>query len=198
MKKITKLLMTAVALGALVGCGQSPATAPMTRSVSTKKPVASAKATPVGAPKVSSTVKPGTAKPATKPASPAPQAPAAEKPGSLKLAVKVTGNAPVAKLAMKVYEQADPSVAMEDTLTVTAGIAGWEQKEVPAGRYTFQVKALAADGTALGSGSTEAVVKAGSPTEVVLELRANTLTPNTTESPAPSGGGTIGLVVEII
>lgn len=200
MKKITKLLMAAIALGALVGCGQSPAEAPLTRSVAAKKPAATAAKAATKAPSVSSTAKPATSKPATsKPSAPAsPAAPVAEKPGSLKLSVKVTGNAPVAKLAMSVFEQADPSVQMEDTLTVANGVAGWEQKEVPAGRYTFQVKALDAEGTVLGSGSTEALVKAGSPTEVVLDLRANTLTPSSTESPAPSGGGTIGLVVEII
>lgn len=199
MKKNFKLLMAALALTALVGCGQSPATAPM-KQVSAKKPAAAAQAAPAKAPTLSS--KPSAAKPSTaKPAAPkpAPAAPVAEKPGSLKLAVKVSGNAPVASLSLKVFEQADPSVAMDAALTLANGVAGWEQKEVPAGRYTFQVKALDAEGAVLGTGSTEALVKAGAPTEVVLDLRANVLNPNTTETPAPGvGGGTIGLNIEIL
>lgn len=200
MHPMVKALFTGLALLALVGCGTSPASSPsIKRSLKPlSKPTATQPATsskqPTRAPQVST--RPGSQAPAqpTKPATP--QAPAAVD-GSLALAVKVTGNAPVASLAVAVFEQADPSLSQEFPLTLSGGAATWAAEEVPAGRYTFQVKALASDGSVLGSGNTEGLVKAGQATEVALEMRVNTVTPTDT-TPTDGGPATLDLMIEII
>ncbi|MFP5501237.1 MAG: hypothetical protein ACLGIN_02030 [Candidatus Sericytochromatia bacterium] len=199
MHPMVKALFTGLALLALVGCGTSPASSPsIKRSLKPlSKPAATQPAAkskqPARAPQVST--RPGSQAPA-QPAKAAPQAPASEE-GSLALAVKVTGNAPVASLAVAVFEQADPSLSQEFPLTLSAGAASWTAEEVPAGRYTFQVKALASDGSVLGSGNTEGLVKAGQATEVALEMRVNTVTPTDT-TPSDGGPATIDLMIEIL
>lgn len=199
MHPMVKALFTGLALLALVGCGTSPASSPsIKRSLKPlSKPAATQPAAksqqPARAPQVST--RPGSQAPA-QPAKPAPQAPASEE-GSLALAVKVTGNAPVASLAVAVFEQADPSLSQEFPLTLSAGAASWTAEDVPAGRYTFQVKALASDGSVLGSGNTEGLVKAGQATEVALEMRVNTVTPADT-TPSDGGPATIDLMIEIL
>lgn len=205
MSKLMVGLMTGLVALALTGCGQSPATATGSFKASTAK--ASAKAAPTAkakAPSVSSRPSTGTKTPA-KPSNPAPQAPAEAAPetGSLKVAFKVTGNAPVASLALKVFEQNDPSVSIDVPVTLTNGTATWATDEVGPGRYTFQVKALGSDKAVLGTGNGEAIVTAGKATEVALELRVNTAAPaddsgvaETPDTPAQIGG-TIGLNIEI-
>lgn len=199
MHPMVKALFTGLALLALVGCGTSPASSPsIKRSLKPlSKPAATQPAAsnkqPARAPQIST--RPGSQAPKpTKPA--APQAPASEE-GSLALAVKVTGNAPVASLAVAVFEQADPSLSQEFPLTLAGGAATWAAEDVPAGRYTFQVKALASDGSVLGSGNTEGLVKAGQATEVALEMRVNTVTPTDT-TPSDGGPATLDLMIEII
>lgn len=204
MSKLMVGLMTGLVALALTGCGQSPATATGSFKASTAK--ASAKSAPTAkAPTVSSRPSTSTKAPAksTTPAPAAPQAPAEEAPeaGSLKVAFKVTGNAPVASLALKVFEQNDPSVSIDVPVTLTNGTATWATDEVAPGRYTFQVKALGSDKAVLGNGNGEAIVTAGKATEVALELRVNTAadTSGVAETPDPPAqiGGTIGLNIEI-
>lgn len=202
MSKLMVGLMTGLVALALTGCGQSPATATGSFKASTAKAAPAAKAK---APTVSSRPSTGTKTPAksTTPATEAPQAPAEEAPetGSLKVAFKVTGNAPVASLALKVFEQNDPSVSIDVPVTLTNGTATWATDEVAPGRYTFQVKALGSDKAVLGNGNGEAIVTAGKATEVALELRVNTATDTSgvAETPTPPAqiGGTIGLNIEI-
>lgn len=205
MSKLMVGLMTGLVALALTGCGQSPATATGSFKASTAK--AASKAAPAAkakAPSVSSRPSTSTKTPA-KSTTPAPQAPADEAPetGSLKVAFKVTGNAPVTSLALKVFEQNDPSVSIDVPVTLTNGTAIWATDEVGPGRYTFQVKALGTDKAVLGTGNGEAIVTAGKATEVALELRVNTAAPaddagvaETPETPAQIGG-TIGLNIEI-
>lgn len=208
MSKLMVGLMTGLVALALTGCGQSPATATGSFKAGTAK--ASAKAAPAAkakTPSVSSRPSTGAKTPAksTTPATEAPQAPAEAAPetGSLKVAFKVTGNAPVASLALKVFEQNDPSVSIDVPVTLTNGTATWATDEVGPGRYTFQVKALGSDKAVLGSGNGEAIVTAGKATEVALELRVNTAAPaddsGVAETPDPPAqiGGTIGLNIEI-
>jgi hypothetical protein len=205
MSKLMVGLMTGLVALALTGCGQSPATATGSFKASTAK--AASKAAPTAkakAPSVSSRPSTSTKTPA-KSTTPAPQAPADAAPetGSLKVAFKVTGNAPVTSLALKVFEQNDPSVSIDVPVTLTNGTATWATDEVGPGRYTFQVKALGTDKAVLGTGNGEAIVTAGKATEVALELRVNTAAPaddagvaETPETPAQIGG-TIGLNIEI-
>lgn len=208
MSKLMVGLMTGLVALALTGCGQSPTTATGSFKASTAR--SSAKAAPAAkakAPSVSSRPSTGTKTPAkATPAPSAPQAPAEEAPetGSLKVAFKVTGNAPVASLALKVFEQNDPSVSIDVPVTLTNGTATWATDEVGPGRYTFQVKALGTDKAVLGTGNGEAIVTAGKATEVALELRVNTAAApaddsgvaETPDTPAQIGG-TIGLNIEI-
>lgn len=211
MGKLNAWLMAGLVAMVLTGCGKSPAAAPVgTYKAATAKTIAKAapaaatvaKQPTVSSKPVSSTQKPSAPAPA---ASQAPSAPAAGlETGSLKLSLKVTGNAPVSAVKVKVFEQADASQAMDVPLTLTAGAASWSQDEVPPGRYTFQVQAIGADQSVIGSGSTEAIVTAGKLADVSLELRVNTpdATSGVASEPTPSTqptqiGGTIGLNIEI-
>ena len=206
MGKLIVGLMAGLVAMALTGCGQTPASAPSaTYKAATK---AAAKTAPAAkkAPSVSS--RPATKAPAKPAATPAPteQAPAEnDETGSLKVDLKVSGNAPVAKLALKVFDQADPTVSADIPLNLTNGGATWAEDALPAGRYTLQVQALDAADKLLGSGNGEAIVTAGKATEVALEIRANVVAPaDTSSDPDPTTpttptapGGTIGLNIEI-
>ncbi|MDB5096685.1 MAG: hypothetical protein JWM80_1106, partial [Cyanobacteria bacterium RYN_339] len=145
-------------------------------------------------------------------------------PGSLAVNIKVSGTATVASLSLKIFDPKAPDQALEAPLKLASGAAAWNEKEVGAGDYTMQVKALAADGTVLGSGTTNASVKAGEPTEVNLDLKVNaaaaapvlptggtqvnaqsndpTPKPSATPTPAPTAppqvGGTLGLNIEVL
>lgn len=208
MGKLMTALMAGFVAMVLAGCGQTPASAPTGAYKASTSRTAAKSATPVKkAPSVSS--KPATSTPAkpgntAKPAeTAAPAAPAADpEVGSLKVDLKVTGNAPVASVMLKVFEQTDPAVSVEVPVTLTNGVATWKQAEVAPGRYTLQVQALDAAKKVLGAGNGEAIVTAGKATEVALELRANVLsTTDTTSGTTPTTpsqiGGTIGLNIEI-
>jgi hypothetical protein len=206
MGKLSVWLMTGLVAAVLTGCGQAPATG--TATFKAAKPAAAKTATAKATaktPTVSS--KPG-AKAPSAPAPAASQAPAAQadpETGAMKVTFAVTGNAPVAKLALKVFEQSDPSVAVDVPVTLTAGAATWAQDEVAPGRYTLQVQALDASNAVLGTGNGEAIVTAGKTAEVALDLRVNTAgtgtsgvtdTDTTPDTPAQIGG-TIGLNIDI-
>lgn len=206
MGKLNAWLMAGLVATVLTGCGKSPAAAPVgTYKAATARTTAKAAPAVAKQPTVSS-------RPATttqKPSAPAPvasQAPAAADPetGSLKLSLKVTGNAPVSAVKVKVFEQADASQAMDVPLTLSNGAATWSQDEVPPGRYTFQVQAIGQDQSVIGAGSTEAIVTAGKLADVSLELRVNTPDATSGVASEPTGsteptqiGGTIGLNIEI-
>jgi hypothetical protein len=205
MQKLTIALMVALAL---TGCGKNPTgTDGPERVVSAHPYAAKAPATaklPASNTAAKST---STAKAATTPVAKAPTAPAAKAsaapadtttttvqvadpnaPGSLAVKINVSGTAQVASLALKIFDPKAPDQALDAPLALTAGAASWSEKEVGAGTYTMQVKALAADGTVLGTGSTSAAVKAGEPTEVNLDLKVNTAAD--TAPALPTGGGT--------
>lgn len=203
MSKLMVGLMTGLVALALTGCGTSPSTATGSFKASTAK--AASKSAPAAKAKAPSVSSRSTSKAPAKSTTPAaPQAPAAQDPeaGSLKIALKVTGNAPVASLALKVFEQTDPSVSIDVPVTLNNGSATWAADDVAPGRYTFQVQALGADKGLLGSGNGEAIVTAGKATEVSLDLRVNTMgiadtTDDETDDTPTQIGGTIGLNIEI-
>jgi hypothetical protein len=189
MKKLTTALLIALAL---TGCGKNPtATDGPERTVSNRPKAASTAATTAKLPASTTAAKststaakattpaPKTATTSASSATPAKSTTTVQvvdpnAPGSLALNIKVSGTATVASLALKIYDPAAPDQALEAPLSLTAGAAAWSEAEVGAGNYTMQVKALAADGTVLGSGTTSAAVKAGEPTEVNLDLKVNT------------------------
>lgn len=198
MQKLAIALMVGLVL---TGCGKNPTGTDGPERVVSAHPYAS-KAPTTAAPKATTAAKTTTtpvAKAATtttaKPATTTQVAPATatttvqvadpNAPGSLALNIKVSGTAQVASLALKIFDPAAPDQALDAPLALTAGAANWKEQEVGAGTYTMQVKALAADGTVLGTGSTNASVKAGEPTEVNLDLKVNTAA-----VVPPTGGGT--------
>ncbi|MFN3431313.1 MAG: hypothetical protein ACK46X_15325 [Candidatus Sericytochromatia bacterium] len=211
MGKLSVWLMTGLVAAVLTGCGQAPATG--TATFKAAKPAVAKTAAAKAATKTPTVSSKAGAKAPAAPAAPAaPQAPAAEvapETGALKVTFAVTGNAPVAKLALKVFEQSDPSVAVDVPVTLTAGAATWAQDEVAPGRYTLQVQALDAANKVLGQGNGEAIVTAGKTAEVALDLRVNTAGTGTsgvtdtdtgtgtTPTPPAQIGGTIGLNIEI-
>jgi len=200
-KKYTIALLVALAL---TGCGKNPTATSAPERVVSIKPATSKATTPTTAAKAPTTAaaktstsaaapiaKTGTttspATTATTPATSTTTAAAADPnaPGSLALNVKVSGTATVASLALHIFDPAAPDQALDTPLALAAGAAAWNEAEVGAGTYTMQVKALAADGSVLGTGSTNATVKAGEPTTINLDLKVNTA-----DAAPTTGGGT--------
>jgi hypothetical protein len=201
MQKLAIALMVGLVL---TGCGKNPTGTDGPERIVSAHPYAS-KAPTAAAPKAATTAaakttttpvakaattKPATTAPAATSTKAAPEATTTVEvadpnaPGSLALNIKVSGTAKVASLALKIFDPAAPDQALDAPLALTSGAANWAEKEVGAGTYTMQVKALAADGTVLGTGSTSASVKAGEPTEVNLDLKVNTA------EVVPTTGGT--------
>ncbi|HEY9720500.1 MAG TPA: hypothetical protein V6D47_00690 [Oscillatoriaceae cyanobacterium] len=201
-------ILTGIALLGLTGCGASPTAAPAIHRVvsaaSPVKPVAKP-TTSQKSPSVTSSSSAGSTTTAGEPNKTASDTATAPANGSLKLAVAVSGSAPVASLDLKVAAQGDASDTADFPLTIDQGAAAWSQGDVPPGTYVFTVEALASDGTSLGQGTTTAVVQSSKETDVSLDLKVNdpnasaSDTASTTTPPASSGSGpgTIYLNVNI-